>query len=225
MGFFSTDHLPAPVLPPRRTGANTVKPAGEEKVCPACGTPYTEGKDFCLECGRKKGIRHSKSMNGRIKAVEVAKYLNNWLAENPYLYDIKLDCRTHFLINDFDRVGQVSVSDVSLSYCVAQQEQPEQYGVVYLYSYRATMNFRQVMNVTCAALVGQWQMLHQDVDVVDWSGGKTNCMENGTYHLYALVVYRKKAAAPAPARKFCSGCGAKLTVENAAFCGNCGKRL
>ncbi len=225
MGFFSTDYLPAPVLPPRHTGPNTIQPTPEEKVCPACGSPYVPGKDFCVECGRKKGMQHSLSMNGRSKAAELARYLTDWLAENPYLYDIKLSCQTHFLINDFDRVGQVSASEVKLNYCIAREEQPQQYGVAYLYTYRATINFRQVQNSTCQVLVQQWQAAHPEVEITDWTGGKTSCAENGTYHLYALVVYRKKVAAPAPARKFCPGCGAKLTAENANFCGNCGRKL
>ena len=226
MGFFSTDHLPRPVLLPTKITGNTIHPIAAQTHCPKCGSAYTEGKDFCIECGQPKGVKKTLRMDGRIKALDLAQYLNNWLAENPYLTQVRLDGQPHFLANDFDRVGQVSFSQVALSYQVEQEQQSRTYGVQYLYTYRATFNWRQVQQSSAQAMVMQWENANPDVEVVDFVGGKTHCSENGTYHLYALVVFRRKAAPAAkPARKFCPHCGGKLTVENAAFCGNCGKKL
>lgn len=228
MGFFSTDHLPAPELLPVKITGNTVKPAAEQTHCPKCGSRYPEGKDFCIECGQPKGLKKTLTMDGRVKARDLAPYLNQWLAENPYLYEVRLDGQPHFLINDFDRVGQVSYSQVALSYKVAQEPQEYHYGVQYLYAYRATFSWKQIQESSAQIMVMDWEHANPHVEVVDFVGGKTHCSENGTYHLYALVVFRTKAqaaAVSAPARRFCPHCGNKLTVENAAFCGNCGKKL
>jgi hypothetical protein len=61
------------------------------------------------------------------------------------------------------------------------------------------------------------------------------CASNGTYQLYALILYKKdvsgkpSAPAPAPAPEapkvaFCRHCGQKITTAG-AFCNQCGGKL
>jgi len=230
MGLFSTDYIPVTVVPPRAITGNTVKPQGPEAtICHKCGAPYVPGKDFCVECGTSKKIRHTLSMTGkRMKALELARYLNGWLAENPYMYDVKLNAQLHYLPNDFDRVGQISATEVELSYCLAQQEQSVQYGVEYVYTYKATFDVQKIMNITSDSLVQQWQQANPALKVQNWFGGRVTSMDNGTYQLYALIVYAKPVdAAPVqaqPAMKFCHQCG-KQVAAKANFCSGCGAKL
>ena len=101
MGFFSTDYIPRSTLPPRVITGNTIKPDERKRThCNKCGAPYVEGKNFCVECGEKRVVSASINMGDKkVKAKELAEYLTGWLAENPYLYDIKIDEVT---LDDFD---------------------------------------------------------------------------------------------------------------------------
>lgn len=237
MGLFKTDYIPRSVLPPRRVTENTIRNQGGKLTnCPQCGAAFVDGKDFCVECGAKRLQRHTLQMPvQRTKAVELAKYLTDWLAQNPYLANVSLSCDLRHMDNDFDRVGQVSATNVSLSYAIFDGENNNQYGVEYVYSYKATFNFMEVQNCTAKTLVERWQELNPDLTKVDWTGGRVTCASNGTYQLYALILYKKdvsgKASAPTPAPApeapkvaFCRHCGQKITTAG-AFCNQCGGKL
>ena len=233
MGFFKTDYIPRSVLPARRITENTIRNQGDKPThCHQCGAAYVEGKDFCVECGAPRRQRHTLQMPvQRTKAVELAKYLTEWLAQNPYLADVKLSCDLRHLDNDFDRVGQVTATNVSLSYAIFDGENTNQYGVEYVYSYKATFNIMEVQNCTAKTLVDRWKELNPDMTVSDWTGGRVTCASNGTYQLYALIVYKKPAGEPeaAPAQEapkvaFCRHCGQKIKTPG-AFCGSCGGKL
>ena len=238
MGLFRTDYIPRAELPPRRITPNTIKPDSRQRThCNKCGAAYVEGKNFCVECGAPKTVFSSLSMgDNRYKAKELAEYLTGWLAENPYLYNIKLSTHLNCISNDFDRVGSVRASNVTLNYAIAQQPYNRHYGVAYVYTYRVTINFSKILNVTSETLVQEWQQLNPDLKVEDWHGGHTTTREQGIYQLYALIVYSKPAPAaaqpqipqpshqPAPQVQFCCHCGNKLT-PGASFCSACGRKV
>ena len=238
MGLFKTEYFPRPVFPARTITANTIKPDSRQRThCNKCGAAYVEGKNFCVECGAPRLVTSSISMGeNRHKAKELAEYLTGWLAENPYLYNIKLNARLNCISNDFDRVGSVHTSNVVVNYAIAQQPYNRQYGVAYAYAYRVTLNFRMINTITSDVLVQEWQQLNPDLKIEDWHGGHTITREQGVYQLYALIVYSKPAPVPqtqitqpvqqqaAPQVLFCRHCGSKLT-PGASFCSACGGRL
>ena len=239
MGLFNTEHVPRSVLPPRAITANTIKPDGRVRThCHKCGAAYVEGKNFCVECGATKQLRQSLSLGApRTKAVELAKYLTGWLAENPYVYDVRLSGELRNTHNDFDRIGQIIATNINATYSLADKPYHKAYGVEYVYCYRVTLNFSKIMNATSETLVQEWQQLNPDLKVETWFGGHTTTSQQGIYQLYALIVYSKditpaqtpqpQIAQPtvaAPPIQFCRHCGHKLS-EPVNFCDACGGKL
>lgn len=250
MGFFSTDYIPRSSLPPRVITGNTIKPDERKRThCNKCGAPYVEGKNFCVECGEKRQVSSSINMGDKnVKAKELAEYLTGWLAENPYLYDVKIDANMHCIQNDFNRVGSVRANNVVLKFSIADKPYSRTYGVAYVYTYKCTINYKKIMNISAESLVETWKQYNPDLRAESWTGGRVTCTDNGTYQLYALIVYSKETvstvqmqnsqpiAQPQPQAQpeaqaenrppvqFCRHCGHKLTKAG-NFCVACGGKL
>lgn len=232
MGLFETIYIPKTVVPPRRITDKSIKPREKQaKCCAKCGAALIEGKGFCVECGAPRVQRHTLSMGeGQVKALEVAAYLNQWLAENPYLYDVELDCQFHYFSNDLDRLGQITVSDVKLTFSLADEPTNIQYGVEYFYVYKATLNLMEQRNSQAKDAVQQWQNINPHLKYRSFTGGKITG-SNNTYQLYGLLLYSVSESPdlrlpekPAPVVRFCRHCGHKIT-PGAVFCSGCGQKL
>ncbi len=235
MGFFQTIHIPKTVMFPRATTANTVMPGGEEKlkICTKCGAELPENKKFCAECGTPTVRRHKFSLPGeqRILAVQLAPFLSQWLAENPYVYDVELSCDMHHLPIDLSRLNQISATNVTLTYSLSQTPMDIQYGVEFVYTYNATLNYQEVLNAKGENAVKMWQAANPNLRYRSYVGGHVKSSD-GCYEQYALVLYSSSVAPinptisnrPKPEVKFCRHCGAKLTT-NGAFCSQCGQKL
>ena len=192
MGFFSTVHIPKTTLPQRRETANTIKPQAQKDVfCPNCGSKYVEGKNFCVECGQTRIKKYTSKLPAeKMYAIDLAEYLRNWLAENPYLYNIKLNCRLDFMPNDFNRIKQVFVREAEVSYSVADNPVNVQYGVEYLYEYKASLNVFKQNEVTSDYLVEEWKKNNPQYKVNHYICGRTRS-NDGIYQYYCIVIFEK----------------------------------
>lgn len=235
MGFFRTIHIPQTVMLPRTTNAHTVMPSGEEKlkICTKCGAEIQENKKFCAECGTSTVRRYSFTLPGtqRILAVQLAPFLSQWLAENPYVYDVELSCDLHHLPIDLSRLNQISATNVTLTYSLSQTPMDIQYGVEFVYTYIATLNYQDILNAKGENAVKMWQAANPNLRYRSYVGGHVKSSD-GTFEQYALLVYSAPVAPqnpvianrPKPEVKFCRHCGAKLTT-NGAFCSQCGQKI
>ena len=233
MGLFETIHIPNTIPFPRSTSGNTVMPRPQDNLayCPKCGTAF-EGKKFCAECGTSSIKRHTLVIqNTPIPARNLALSLSQWLAENPYVYDVELSCDMHHFPNDLDRTGQIIVDQAQLTYSVSPSPMDIQYGVEFLYTYNVTLNYQQLFSAKGENTVKMWQEQNPHLRYRAYTGGRITG-DNGVYQQYALVLYSFPVAAnqatvpenPKPEKKFCQHCGAKITGAG-NFCNQCGKKL
>ena len=146
--------------------------------------------------------------------------------------------------NDFNRVGSVRANNVVLKFSVSDKPYSRAYGVAYVYTYKVTINYKKIMNISAETLVDSWKQYNPDLRVENWIGGRVTCTDNGTYQLYALIVYSKESsntaqpqnsqpvpqsqpqpqAQPHPPVLFCRHCGHKLT-DAGNFCDACGGKV
>ena len=195
MSLFNTDYLPAPQLPPRRTTPNTIKPSasGPMKFCSKCGEPLIEGKEFCAGCGAPKATSGKIILPlpaPKLKGADLVAYVNDWIAQNPYLYNLRFDIDFEHWRNDFDRVGSTVVKQISVSYSVSDRPVSVQYGLAFLYRYKATLNVFGQMKYKGEDLVREWNGMYPDVKVITWNGGKTTT-DNGVFEYYQFVTFTK----------------------------------
>lgn len=196
MGLFRTDYLPAAVTPERRITENTIQPLSPDKkpkFCTACGSALVEGKDFCVECGRKINTLYTKTFTlpkKYMRAPDVAEYLNDWLAQNPYIYDIRFEFDILHFSNDFDRKGSATVRGVELSYRISNKPLNFQYGIAFIYRYIATLNFFNQQKYKGEDLVKEWAEKNPHIKVKTYSGGRTTSTDN-SYQYYQFVTFYK----------------------------------
>ncbi len=197
MGLFRTDYMPQAVLPQRRITEYTIKADPLEinpKFCPHCGAAFIEGKDFCVECGNKKYTHYTMELylpKNNMRAPEVADFVNDWLAQNPYLYNIQFEFDFAHWSNDFDRSGSTRVKRVMVSYNISDKPLPYQYGLAFIYRYTATLNFIRQNSFRGEDLVNEWAAQNPHVSVITYSGGRTTSTDN-TYQYYQFVTYCAK---------------------------------
>lgn len=233
MSLFQTIHIPNTVPFPRTTSGNTVMPCPQDTLtyCPKCGTAFG-GKKFCAECGTPSIKRHTLVIrNTPIQARNLALSLSQWLAENPYVYDVELSCEMHHFPNELDRTGQIIVDQAQLTYSVSQTPMDIQYGVEFLYTYNVTLDYQQLLSAKGENAVKMWQEQNPQLRYRAYTGGRVTS-DNGVYQQYALVLYSFQVnndldnipECPKPEKKFCQHCGAKIT-SSGSFCNQCGKKL
>ena len=178
-------------LPPVATAPIAPAPAAQHAVCPKCGRTF-EGGNFCETCGTAKVARHTYTLpiEGKITAFRCEELVNRWFAEHPYATDctIKLETKQSLIIPFISR--KFWVKNAVISYRVAEQPQPRQYGLAFLYKFRV---FGPI-GYSGQKQVSQWLESNPGCRVVSTHGGRIQHWDNkgGIYaQYYNYVLFSK----------------------------------
>jgi len=179
-------------LPPMQVTPATLQgTSAPVAFCPKCGTAYAQGAAFCAKCGSPKAVRQTWQLpiKGSITAQQAQKQINEFLAQNPYIADCKLDIRySAILMFPFVQL-RFRVKSAQLSFTLAQQPQPWRYGMAFLYKYRlfGSIGYNQ------QKLVDTWKQNNPRCSVVSHSGSHIQHFSsrgNFEAHFYNYVFFR-----------------------------------
>ena len=179
-------------LPEVRHTSNTVTtPMAPRQYCMQCGQIYGSA-DFCPKCGSAKVVPNTYvvPINGRITAQKLETVVNEWLAENPYAYDCKLNLETKAsLLIPFVQC-KFFVKRAEIEFSVADKPQNRQYGLAFIYKFRlfGPIGYSTEKHIT------QWQANNQDCQIVSTHGGRIQHFgtNSGFWAQYYNYVFFKK---------------------------------
>lgn len=180
------------VLPARcRTGNTITKGEPPRTACPKCGTPYGES-NFCPKCGTGK-IAKSVFQFPIDRSISVQKFetqLNQWLAENPYIYDCKLSLETKQKLYHLFVHNKFVVKKAVLTFSVADKPVAQQYGFAFAYQFRMFGPF----GYSHEKLVAKWEKNNPGARVVNTQGGHIEHIgsQSGiSAEYYGYIFYQK----------------------------------
>lgn len=179
-------------LPSVRHTSNTVTtPMAPRQYCLQCGQIYGSA-DFCPKCGSAKVVPNTYvvPINGRITAQKLETVVNEWLAENPYAYDCKLNLETKAsLLIPFVQC-KFFVKRAEIEFSVADKPQNRQYGLAFIYKFRL---FGPI-GYSTEKHIAQWQANNQDCQIVSTHGGRIQHFgtNSGFWAQYYNYVFFKK---------------------------------
>ena len=115
--------------------------------------------------------------------------INEWFAENPYVYDCKLKLKTFSsLLSPFVYL-KFFVTNAAIEYSVADTVQPQQYGMAFIYKFRL---FGPI-GYNGEKLVGEWQANNTDCQVLSTQGSRIQHIgTHGFWAQYYNFVFFKK---------------------------------
>ena len=128
-------------------------------------------------------------INGKMTAKKFETTVNEWLAENPYVYDckIKLDTKAS-LLSPF--VGyKFFVKNAVIEYSVADHPQNSQYALAFIYKFRlfGPIGYSKEKHVA------EWQVNNTDCSVISTHGGRIQHFgSSGFFAQYYNYVFFKK---------------------------------
>lgn len=188
----SSNSMKEKKLPPRATTANTVTtPAAILTNCPKCGTAFGNG-EFCPKCGTAKMVKkvYTFPIKGSMTAQKFEKMANEWLAENPYIYNCKLTINKRASLLSPLVTYKFFVKSASIEYLVAEKPQPQQYGVAFIYKFRlfGPIGYSEEKHVE------EWKANNPDAKVISNTGGRIQHFgtRSGFYAQYYNYVFFKK---------------------------------
>ena len=182
-------------LPTRKRTINTLTaPMPDKQVCPKCGHVFGQ-EAFCPTCGsaKKTPTVFEVPIQGKMTAQKLEQYLNDWLAENPYIYNcqIQLDFRNSLLS---PLVGhKFFVKKATITCQVSDKPQAHQYGFAFLYRFR----FFGPIGYNEEKHVAQWKANNPHCQVLWHRGGHIQHFSNqGSFYAqyYNYVLYQKPVA-------------------------------
>lgn len=154
-------------LPERRQTANTIT------------TPTAEKKTYVVP------------INGRMTVQKAEKLINEWLAENPYIYNCKLKLETeNSLISPFIKY-KFFITEAVIEYSVADSLQACQYGLAFIYKYR----FFGPIGYNEKKHVAEWQANNTDCQIISSRGGHIQHLHNGGLawaQYYNYIFFKKR---------------------------------
>ena len=180
------------ILPARcRTGNTITKGMAPRTACPKCGTQYGED-NFCPKCGTSKFVKTTVQfpVGKGITAQKFEKQINQWLAENPYIYDCNLSLDTkQRLFHSFVQ-NKFMIKKATLTFSVSDKPVAQQYGFAFVYHYHlfGTLGYNH------EKLVAKWEKNNPAAQVVSSQGGHIEHMgsEGGWYaEYYGYIFYQK----------------------------------
>ena len=179
-------------LPPRVQTAHTVTaPVPDLQFCPKCGKPFGEAT-FCSTCGvSKKGKNtYVVPIDKRMTAQKLEQTVNEWLAQNPYIYDcrITLDTKSSLFM---PFVGyKFFVKSAVLEYTVADRPQNHRFGLAFIYKFRlfGPLGYNKEKHV------GEWNKNNPDSQVISTHGNYIQHLDNkgGFWAQYYNYVFFKR---------------------------------
>ena len=179
-------------LPVVRETAATIKtPSAIMNNCPKCGKAF-DGGAFCSSCGTSSKSRgkYIVPINGKITAQKFEVLVNEWLSQNPYIYDCKISLNTkQSLLIPF--VGyKFFVKNATIEYSVADQPQKRRYGFAFLYKFRL---FGPI-GYSSEKHVAQWLQKNSGCKVISHTGGRIQHLgsKSGFYAQYYNYVFFEK---------------------------------
>ena len=172
--------------------ANTVKTARPDRVsCPKCGKEFNDAA-FCTECGtpKKQKNKYVFSIPKKMTAQDFEIVINQWLAENPYIYDCKLNIDTKTSIFSLILQRRFFVKSASIEYHVADKPQQGQYGMAFIYKWRMF----GPLGYNTEKHVAEWNKNNPDCKVLKTHGGRIQHWDSngGIYAQYYNYVFFKK---------------------------------
>ena len=164
---FSNVSTKKKVLPERHQTANTIT------------TPTTEKQTYILP------------ISGHITAQKAEKIINEWLAENPYIYNCKLSLEMeNLLVSPFVKY-KFFVTSAVIEYSVADTPQSHQYGVAFVYKYRF---FGMIGGYSGNKVIEEWKNNNADCEIVSTLDGKIqNSVIGGSpwAEYYKYIFFKK----------------------------------
>lgn len=163
---FSNTSMKKKILPERHKTVNTIT------------TPTTEKQTYIVP------------INGRMTAQKAETLINEWLAENPYIYNCKLKLETeNSLISPFIKY-KFFITEAVIEYSVADTPQPHQYGLAFIYRYRlfGPIGYNEKKHVA------EWQANNTDCQIISSRGGHIQHLHNGglAWAQYYNYIFFKK---------------------------------
>jgi hypothetical protein len=195
--MITTAHLHRTSIRPRtlparcRTGNTITKGAAPRTACPKCGEPYGES-NFCPKCGSSKFVKTTFQfpIHRSITAQKFETQLNQWLAENPYIYDCKLSLDTkQRLFHSFVQ-NKFMIKKATLTFSVSDKPVAHQYGFAFVYHYHlfGTLGYNH------DKLIAKWEKNNPTAQVISSQGGHIEHMgsQSGWYaEYYGYIFYQK----------------------------------
>lgn len=164
---FSNVSMKKKELPERRQTANTIT------------TPTTEKQTYIVP------------VNGMMEAQKAEALINQWFAENPYVYNCKLKLEAESILGTHFVKHKFFVKRAVIEYCVADTPQPYQYGVAFIYKYR----FFGSIGYNNAKQLADWQANNTDCEIISthFEGRIEHSVNNGlpTAQYYNYVFFKK----------------------------------
>ena len=180
------------ILPMRcRTSNTVIAPAPARKICPKCGRPFGES-NFCPECGVSKFVQNTFvfPIDGKTTAQKFETQFNQWLAENPYIYNCKLSLDTHqSLIRPFVQ-HKFFIKKAVLTFSVSDKPVAHQYAFAFAYKFRlfGPIGYNE------DKLIAKWQANNPGAKVISSKGGRIQHWDSngGIYaQYYGYIFYQK----------------------------------
>jgi len=191
MAMLSVSSMKKKELPPRVQNGNTITALiPDAKFCPKCNTEFGNAS-FCPNCGSPK--KQKAVFNVPIKrcmtAQKFEKYINAWLAENPYITDCKFRIENRSsLFSPFVQL-KFFVTKASVEYSVSPTPVPHRYGFAFLYKFRVfgPIGYSEEKHVA------RWNENNPDCSVLYTKGGRIQHFgDHGFYAQYYNYVFFKK---------------------------------
>lgn len=176
------------VLPERRETPATVRRGlAPLETCLKCGKPFGDAS-FCAECGTAKQQPNvwEFSVKGKMNVLRFEEMINEWLAENPYIYHCRLRLETHASLWRPFVTRKFFVKKAVLEFFVSDTPRTERYGFAFLYSFRpfGPLGFNEEKHVE------NWKKNNPDARVISSHGGRVQHFgNNGFYAQYYNHVF------------------------------------
>lgn len=191
--FFSKLTMGKKTLPQRRVTQNTLRePTKPLAYCPECGKAF-EGSNFCAHCGSPRKAKHRWEfpIKGKMSATDFESILNSWLADNPYVTDLKLHLETDTRLHGLYIPNQFPVKRASIEYRVDSKPQNYQYGLAFTYNCRllGTLGYSYDKHIA------KWNKNNADCSVISTHGtGRIQHWSNqGDCHAeyHSFILFKK----------------------------------
>ena len=190
---FSIISMGNKTLPERKVTINTLRvPSPQLTHCPNCGNPIGNG-NFCSICGTSRNHKEHLQLTtkGYMSARKFEKVLNEWLAENPYVTDVKLNLESNAFIFSPIVTHRIFVKNAVIEYRVDNKPQNHQYGMAFAYNCRVFGS----IGYSYKKHIAKWNKHNADCTIVSTHGtGRVQHWSNqGDIHAeyFSFILFKK----------------------------------